>query len=77
MAKQGVCVSPETYQHNGWIFNYQIEHHLFPTICHVHYKAISSIVKKTAKEFGLRYNENRTFFSAIGSHIRMLRALGR
>lgn len=64
----------------GWIIgglNYQIEHHLFPNICHVHYRAISPIVEKTAKDFGLPYNENRTFFGAIGSHIRMLRALGR
>lgn len=57
--------------------NYQVEHHLFPNICHIHYRAISPIVQKTAKEFGLRYNENKTFFSAIASHTRMLRALGR
>ena len=64
----------------GWMIgglNYQIEHHLFPQICHVHYKAISPIVEKTAKEFGLQYNHNRTFFTAIGSHIRMLKALGK
>lgn len=57
--------------------NYQIEHHLFPNISHVHYKAISPIVERTAREFGVPYNENRTFFSAIGSHVRMLKALGR
>jgi linoleoyl-CoA desaturase len=57
--------------------NFQIEHHLFPNICHIHYKSIAPIVEKTAKDFGLRYNENRTFFSAIGSHIRMLKALGK
>lgn len=64
----------------GWIIgglNYQVEHHLFPNICHVHYRAISPIVERTAREFGVRYNENPTFFSAIGSHIRMLRALGK
>jgi len=64
----------------GWIIgglNFQIEHHLFPNICHVHYRAISPIVERTAKEFGLRYNENRTFFGAVGSHVRLLRALGR
>lgn len=63
----------------GWMIgglNYQIEHHLFPHISHIHYKAISPIVKQTASEFGLRYNENRTFLSAIGSHIRMLKKLG-
>ncbi|MFL5751947.1 MAG: fatty acid desaturase family protein [Bacteroidia bacterium] len=64
----------------GWMIgglNYQIEHHLFPNICHIHYRAISPIVERTAKEFGLRYNENRTFFSALGSHVRMLKALGK
>ncbi|MDP2388491.1 MAG: acyl-CoA desaturase [Bacteroidota bacterium] len=64
----------------GWMIgglNYQIEHHLFPNICHIHYRAISPIVEKTAKEFGLRYNINRTFFGAVGSHVRLLRALGR
>ncbi|HLP13909.1 MAG TPA: acyl-CoA desaturase [Flavobacteriales bacterium] len=62
-----------------WIggLNYQIEHHLFPHVCHVHYPAISPIVEKTAKEFGLRYNENRTFLNALGSHIRTLKALGK
>ena len=64
----------------GWLIgglNYQIEHHLFPNISHIHYRAISPIVERTAKEFGIRYNENRTFLSAIGSHIRMLKTLGR
>jgi linoleoyl-CoA desaturase len=64
----------------GWMIgglNFQIEHHLFPNICHVHYRSISPIVERTAKEFGLPYNVNRTFFSAIGSHVRLLRALGK
>jgi linoleoyl-CoA desaturase len=64
----------------GWLIgglNFQIEHHLFPNICHIHYPAISPIVERTAKEFGLRYNENPTFMKAIGSHVRLLKALGR
>jgi linoleoyl-CoA desaturase len=64
----------------GWLIgglNYQIEHHLFPNICHVHYRAISPIVERTAKEFGLQYNVNRTFFGALGSHARLLKKLGR
>jgi linoleoyl-CoA desaturase len=63
----------------GWMIgglNYQVEHHLFPYISHIHYRAIAPIVKRTALEFGIRYNENRTFFGAIGSHIRMLKRLG-
>ena len=57
--------------------NYQVEHHLFPYISHIHYKSISPIVKQTAQEFGVRYNENETFLCAIASHIRMLKKLGK
>jgi len=57
--------------------NYQIEHHLFPNICHVHYKKLSRIVADTAKEYGIPYNSRKTFISAIGDHIKMLRQLGR
>lgn len=57
--------------------NFQIEHHLFPGISHVHYRKIAPIVEKTAKEFGLPYNQKRTFLHALVSHVRMLKALGR
>ncbi|MDG1915254.1 MAG: acyl-CoA desaturase [Crocinitomix sp.] len=57
--------------------NYQVEHHLFPNICHVHYKKLSEIVKATALEFGLPYYSEPTFFSAIRSHSKMLYKLGR
>lgn len=56
--------------------NYQVEHHLFPNICHVHYKKLSKIVKATAEEFGVPYYSEPTFFSAIRSHTKMLRKLG-
>ena len=45
--------------------NYQIEHHLFPGINHIHYPQIAPIVKKTAQEFGLTYFEFETIFSYI------------
>jgi linoleoyl-CoA desaturase len=64
----------------GWIIgglNYQIEHHLFPNICHVHYRCIAPIVERTAKDFGLKYNVNKSFFSAMSSHYRMLKLLGK
>ena len=57
--------------------NFQVEHHLYPRICHVHYKPISNIVKKTAEEYNLRYNSNHSFRGAIRSHIRLLKRLGR
>lgn len=56
--------------------NYQIEHHLFPNICHIHYKKISKIVKATAEEYGVPYHHHRTFFSAVRSHFRLLHQLG-
>ena len=55
----------------------QVEHHLFPKICHVHYPAISDIVKDTATEFGVPYIENKSFWTALASHSRVLKKLGR
>lgn len=57
--------------------NLQVEHHLFPKICHIHYRKISDIVRNTAHEFNLPYHENRTFFSAIRSHYLLLKKMGR
>ncbi|RKH34465.1 fatty acid desaturase family protein [Corallococcus sicarius] len=57
--------------------NYQIEHHLFPKVCSIHYPALSEIVQATAKEHGLPYPESETFLGAVGSHYRMLKQLGR
>lgn len=56
--------------------NRQIEHHLFPKVCHVHYPALSAIVRQTAQEFNLPYIENKTFASALGSHYRLLKKNG-
>lgn len=57
--------------------NYQVEHHLFPKICHVHYRPLSDIVKKTAEEFSVPYHNHGTFMAALGSHFRHLKELGR
>jgi linoleoyl-CoA desaturase len=57
--------------------NFQIEHHLFPSICHVHYKSISRIVRSTAEEFNLPYKTSTTFFAALRSHSRLLKTLGK
>lgn len=56
--------------------NFQIEHHIFPHICHVHLPKIAHIVRGTAKEFGLIYHENLSFVKAIRSHFRTLKKLG-
>jgi len=57
--------------------NYQVEHHLFPNICHVHYRALSKIVKETAKEFGIVYHSHKTFANALSAHTKMLKQLGK
>ncbi|MGZ3885039.1 MAG: fatty acid desaturase family protein [Bacteroidia bacterium] len=57
--------------------NFQIEHHLFPNICHVHYKKIAPIIRETAKEFNLPYYSEPTFLSAIISHAKLLYTLGK
>jgi len=56
--------------------NFQIEHHLFPNICHVHYKRLSPIVQATALEFGLPYYHEETFFKAIYEHGLSLKQFG-
>jgi len=64
----------------GWFvggLNFQIEHHLFPRICSVHYPAISRIVRETCEKYGIPYNAHPTLFSAIHSHWATLRRLGR
>jgi linoleoyl-CoA desaturase len=57
--------------------NHQVEHHIFPNISHVHYTKISKIVKETAKEFNLPYNEYKTTRKAIISHFSHLKELGK
>ena len=57
--------------------NHQVEHHIFPNISHIHYTKIAKIVKETAREFNLPYNEYKTTRKAIISHFRHLRELGR
>jgi linoleoyl-CoA desaturase len=57
--------------------NYQIEHHLFSNISHIHYRKLSKIVQETAKQYKLPYHCEPNFFSAVRSHVRMLYMLGR
>lgn len=56
--------------------NFQIEHHLFPNVCHVHYRKISKIVESTAREFNLPYKSATTFMQALTGHARLLKQLG-
>ncbi len=56
--------------------NFQIEHHLFPQICHVHYPQLAPLVEQTCQEFGLRYRAQETLRASIVSHFRWLRRMG-
>ncbi len=56
--------------------NYQVEHHLFPSICHVHYPKIAGIVRETAGEFGVPYRSTKNFLLALYEHGKMLKMLG-
>lgn len=57
--------------------NYQVEHHIMPGVCHVHYKNISAIIADTAKEFGVSYHVKRNLGHALKDHIKMLKTLGK
>ena len=57
--------------------NYQVEHHLFPRVSHIHYPHISRIVEETCKKYNLPYNVYSTMTSAVASHFRMMKLLGK
>ncbi len=57
--------------------NFQIEHHLFPKISHIHYPAISKIIRQACREYGLVYIEYPRVRYAVASHVAFLRQMGR
>lgn len=57
--------------------NFQVEHHLFPKISHVHYPAVSKIVRAVSQKYNVPYFENRTLMGAVVSHVRFLKNMGR
>jgi linoleoyl-CoA desaturase len=57
--------------------NYQIEHHLFPKISHVHYPAIRKIIKQACSEFNVPYTEYKKMSHAVISHVLFLKQMGR
>ena len=71
--------APKNHFVNWYVggLNFQIEHHLFPRISHVHYPAISPIVKKVCLEHNIMYNQFPTMWEAIQSHFKMMKELGR
>lgn len=57
--------------------NFQVEHHLFPRVSHIHYPAINRLVKETCKEYNVAYHEFKSMTKAIVSHLTHLRHMGR
>lgn len=63
-----------------WILgglNYQVEHHLFPKISHVHYPAINRIVQQTCREYNIQYHEFNSFWTAFRSHVGVIQSMSR
>jgi linoleoyl-CoA desaturase len=56
--------------------NFQVEHHLFPKISHVHYPAINKIVIETCKDHNINYIEYPTMTKAIKAHVNFLKRMG-
>jgi linoleoyl-CoA desaturase len=56
--------------------NFQVEHHLFPRICHVHYPALAPIVEETCRAHAVRYRAEPTLWSAFAANWRWLRRMG-
>jgi linoleoyl-CoA desaturase len=56
--------------------NFQIEHHLFPRICHINYPALSKIVEQTCRDYGVKYAVHESFWAGLASHYRWLRRMG-
>jgi len=56
--------------------NFQVEHHLFSRICHIHYPALSKVVEEACRDFGVHYAAHKSIFSAIRSHAQWLALMG-
>ncbi|MGB7413668.1 MAG: acyl-CoA desaturase [Thermosynechococcaceae cyanobacterium] len=56
--------------------NFQTIHHLFPDVCHIHYRQLAPIVAEVCAEHGVQYNVYDTLGSSVASHYRWLKRLG-
>lgn len=57
-------------------FNYQIDHHLLPSIAREYLPQVNGIVKGTCDEFGYPYVEYRSFLTYLRDHYDYLYLLG-
>ncbi len=56
--------------------NYQVEHHLFPNISHIHYPQINRFVKEVCEDFNVQYIEYPTMWLAFRSHLAHIKRIG-
>jgi linoleoyl-CoA desaturase len=77
-----VRVTVDFRRHNPvvtWLvggLNFHREHHLFPSICHVHYPHIADIVDEVCEKFGIRHIEHHSYVAGVASHYRWLKRMG-
>lgn len=67
------CQTSVNWSKGSWFWNHfsgglshQIEHHLFPSICHTHYVHIQDVVETTCQEFGVPYRSEPDLWTAYG-----------
>lgn len=78
-----MCSTSNYYMNNYFVahlfggINYQIEHHLFTSVHHFHYPALSKIVRKVSKKHNIPYLSFDTYFQALKSHYLLLKKLGK
>mmetsp|Transcript_20227 Transcript_20227/g.30656 ORF Transcript_20227/g.30656 Transcript_20227/m.30656 type:complete len:523 (-) Transcript_20227:239-1807(-) len=78
------CQTSVNWAPGSWFWNHvsgglshQIEHHLFPSLCHTHYVYIQSVVQQTCEEYGVPYQAEPSLYTAYGKMMRHLQTLGR
>jgi fatty acid desaturase len=76
-------ISSVDYDHESKIMaflsghlNYQIEHHLFPSVSQYYYPDIAPIVRQVCKKWKVPYNYVPSFYEAISTHIKYLYNMG-
>ena len=57
--------------------NHQIEHHLFPYVCHMYYPQIAPIVQQVCRERKIPYQNYTTFWAALDGHFSHLKNMGK
>ena len=56
--------------------NFQVEHHLFSRVCHIHYPAMAEVVREVCEHHGIRHQAHAGLRPALASHVRWLRRMG-